>query len=245
METKTLFSVADISQLREHYRQSDNPMAWLAAFTSLHIKKGFTLRAYPYRVRLGGVGNVWAVPESSADTPDAEECGTVDLFEAPRPFPIKYSCLEGLAVGGSGKLIRPPDALDNIMEAIEGDGTPWSYLSASIFARDIAEFGASWHGGVWSTHKILEEAPWTSPHAWGELFEPNTEQEYWHWSATRPSEWRPSVVSNGEVVTVKFYTCSKLVREAIYCYIDTYEPDNYRFEWDVKTIAEGQNGFVF
>ena len=32
------------------------------------------------------------------------------------------------------------------MQAIEGDGSPWSYLSASILSREAEEFGAMWHG---------------------------------------------------------------------------------------------------
>lgn len=45
------------------------------------------------------------------------------------------------------------------MEAIEGDGSHWSYLSASIFMREINEFGASWHGCSWSTHEIIDKNP--------------------------------------------------------------------------------------
>jgi hypothetical protein len=36
--------------------------------------------------------------------------------------------------------------LDDFMDAIEGDGSAWSYLSASLFAREAAELGALWHG---------------------------------------------------------------------------------------------------
>jgi len=31
------------------------------------------------------------------------------------------------------------------MDGIDGDGSGWSYLCASLFAREIAELGAMWH----------------------------------------------------------------------------------------------------
>ncbi len=42
---------------------------------------------------------------------------------------------------------RPPGAI-RLMQVIEGGGSPWSYLSASILGREAAEFGARWHGPV-------------------------------------------------------------------------------------------------
>ena len=44
-----------------------------------------------------------------------------------------------------------------LMQAIEGDGSPWSYLSASILSREAAEFGAMWHGCDWSDQTILSK----------------------------------------------------------------------------------------
>ena len=52
----------------------------------------------------------------------------------------------------------PPGAVP-LMQAIEGDGSPWSYLSASILSREAAEFGAIWHGCVWSDQTILSKPP--------------------------------------------------------------------------------------
>ena len=48
------------------------------------------------------------------------------------------------------------------MLAIEGDDTPWSYLSASLLGRQFKAFGAMWHGESWGTHEILGENPVTS-----------------------------------------------------------------------------------
>ena len=236
------------NHIKLHFESLD-PMSLLAAFPSLHIKKGFVLRAYPYYTLmgddyLGGVGNVWAVPVSSS-IPNPEECETIDLFELHRPFPIDNSCLDGLTMDGPVRLLRPPDALDNIMEAIEGDGTLDSYLSASIFAREIAEYGADCHGVIWSEHTILVGDPWTYTHNWSDECEPSKNTKEWKWLDHPPSDWRPSVVSSGEVITVNFYTYSPLLQETIYRYTDLYKIGSYKFEWDVKIIAEGPASLVF
>ena len=54
---------------------------------------------------------------------------------------------------------RPPLVLDDLMEVIEGDGSHWFYLFASILVREMNEFGVMWHGCEWSTHEIIDKAP--------------------------------------------------------------------------------------
>lgn len=205
-----------------------DPMKLLAVFSSLRLKKGLILRAYQFRSRRNGNGIVWAIPESFA-FPEPEECLWLD-----------ETLLE---------VFRPPGALDDLMEAIEGDGTPWSYLSASLFAREIAEFGAMWHGCSWSTHVILGSDPWG-------LFRgfirrnssekgPSGGPKDWRWLEPKPREWRPMVCEDSGNIVVKFYTFSGLVHEAIYRHLDTYKPGKYHFKSDVKVIAEGPGGFIF
>jgi len=245
MKDKILFSGNEVTRLRQHARQACDPMTLLATFTSLRIRNGFTLRSNPYGRFEGGVGNVWAVPDSS-DIPDPEECEKVDLLEIPRFCPIINTCLDGITMGRPVKLIRPPGSLDNVMEAIEGDGTPVSYLEASIVAREIAEFGAFWHGLVWTTHRVLGADPWVDYDNWRPDDRPSPEQNWkWNPSIPKPSEWNPSIVRNGEVVTVRFFTFSGLNMETIFCFTDTYKPDSYRFEWSAKIVARGPFGYIF
>jgi hypothetical protein len=118
-----------------------DPTTVLAPFTSLWLRPGYVLRAYQFKE--GGNGNavVWAVPVD-AEFPDPKLC--------PR--------LRGVFLEPP----KPPGALDDTMAAFEGDGTPWSYLCASLLARELGEFGAMWHGYEWSTHDILEAKPSTT-----------------------------------------------------------------------------------
>jgi hypothetical protein len=244
MENKTVFPIKDILELRQRAQQATDPMALLAAFTSLHIKNGFTLCAsFTPHAFEGRVGYIWAISELGCGK--YIKAGIVDLCDLPRPFPTENSCLDGLEMTGSSMLFRPVCAVDNVMEAIEGDGAPRSYLEASIFARKAAEFRAHWHGVVWSAHTVLGGDPWIRPHDWAEHDEeePSPEQD-WHWLCCKPSEWEPSVVYKGQVIIVKFYTYSRLVKETIYCYSDTYKPNSYKFEWDVEIITEGPGGYI-
>ena len=110
-----------------------DPMAVLAVFKPLRIKEGFVLRAYQFHSSGNGNGFVWAMPVD-ADFPDPDDC--------PR---LKDTFLESP---------KPPAALDHVMDAIDGDGSPWSYMCASILARELAEFVAMWHGCSWGTHTI-------------------------------------------------------------------------------------------
>lgn len=101
----------------------------LRVFGALRLKPGFALHAY--RFRAGGNGIIWAVP---ADAPliAPDDCARVEdgWLQPPRP-----------------------QAAVPLMRAIEGDGGPWSYLSASILSREAAEFAALWHGCVWSARQ--------------------------------------------------------------------------------------------
>lgn len=240
------FSAKDVFKIRERAQKADDPMELLAAFTSLQIKSGFTLYASftPY-IYEGHVGYVWAIPVLLSP-PKLETSTMVGLRDLSRPFSIENSCLDGLEMYGPATLPRPLGALGNVMEAIEGDGTVLSYLQASIFAREAAEFGAYWHGDVWSTHTILGGDPWTFPHNWRYESEKRPSSEgNWHWLSPKPSEWRPSVIFRGRTIRVRFYTYTGLVQEAIYCYSDTYTFNSYKFSWGIKKIAVGQEEYIF
>jgi len=120
-------------------KSTADPMMLLGVFDSLRLKTDFVLRAYQFQEGGNGNGFIWGMPQG-APFPDPDECPRLmDRFLEPP---------------------NPPEALDELMDAIDGDGSPWSFLSASIFAREAAEFGAMWHGCHWSTHAILGTDPW-------------------------------------------------------------------------------------
>jgi hypothetical protein len=221
----TTFSIQQVSQLRRRaqratkvntegpqgWSKSDvDPMSLLSAFSSLRLREGFTLRAYQFREGGNGNGVVWALP-ADAPFPEPDACPKLkDRFLEP-------PC--------------PPGALDDVMEAIEGDGSPRSYLSASLFAREAAEFGAMWHGCDWSTHTIIRAPP--------------AESSEWEWAGKQPVDWQPRVRRDDEWVIVTFFTHSALGQEMISQHTDTYKQDSYCFTSESKIVATGPGGYVF
>ena len=238
----TTFSIDEVQQLRRCAAEScevrvkgrqgwtksaEDPMNLLAAFDCLRLREGMVLRAYQFREGGNGNGIVWAMSE--------------DL-----PFPEPQDCqrLEDRFLGPP----RPTGALDDIMEAIEGDGSPWSYLSASLFAREAGDFGAMWHGISWGTHTILGADPWSEQVGREELGLPERPRgtpEEWRWLEPKPTEWGPEVRVDESRVVVTFYTYSGLGTEAIYRHCDTYGEGEYRFGSERQVVAEGPGGFVF
>ena len=155
-ENPAILSVVEINELREKAAALSQPVegqaepqGWsksrvdpgklVQIFAPLRMRKGYVLRAYVFREEGNGNGVVWAMPED-ADFPAPKDCPTLEnhLLKAPKPW----------------------DALDDPMEAIEGDGSAWSYLAASLLRRELREFGAMWHGSNWATHFLLDDDPW-------------------------------------------------------------------------------------
>lgn len=198
-----------------------DPMQLLAIFRALKIRDGYILRAYQFHAGGNGNGLVWAMP-IDAPFPEPGECPTVEGMFAGQPKPV--------------------GALDNVMDAIEGNGTPWSYMSASLFAREVAEFGAMWHGCDWSTHTILGADPWMMP---CRRLEISPAPDSWKWRRPRPDSWEPTFEQVGSKIVVSFLTHTGLGRERITRFIDTYREGSYRFRTKEQSVAIGLMGFIF
>lgn len=203
-----------------------DPMGVLAPFKPLRLKADFVLRAYQFCAGGNGNGFVWAIPRD-ATFPEPDDCPRLEeQFLAPP---------------------KPPAALDDLMEAIDGDGTPWSYLCASLFCREIGEFGAMWHGCSWSTHTILCKNPLTAKRTrrGHRLDSPSGGPDEWTWAEPEPNEWKPQVVEDADTICVILLTFSGLGQETIFRHTDRFGRGSYRFETERKEIATGPGGFAF
>lgn len=236
------FSAAKIQKIREQASKAveipkDTPQGWsksgvdpgklLDVLKPLKIRKGFVLRAYVFRAGGNGNGVVWAMPADS-EFPEPDDSPTLEnhMLKAP----------------------KPSEALDDAMEVIEGDGSTWSYLAASLLRREFSEFGAEWHGCRWTTHKILDADPWTGGGAKSDdspMDRPHSKPDKWKWLVDRPKSYAPEVTIEKDRVTVTFYTYSGLRKECIYRHVDTYRPGKYRPKVTEKVIAEGPPGYMF
>ena len=239
---RTTFTASSIDQLREKAAKAAmapgglpsgwikspvDPMNLVSVFEPLRIKSGYVLRAYQFVAGNNGNGFVWAMPVD-AEFPDPEDCPRVEgvFLEPP----------------------KPAAALDNVMDAIEGDGSPWSYMCASILMRELAEFGAMWHGCSWSEHRVLDKSPWSREDDQGQ--ESAAERtaspaEMWEWLETQPDDWRPLMERKRQRVHVMFLTLSGLGREAIYRHVDSYKVGSYQPKTSRQEIVRGAGGYVF
>ena len=202
-------------------RSPVDPGRIVAAFPSLKLKKGFVLRGYVFRSSGNGNGVVWAMPTASS-FPGANACPSMEgtFLEAP----------------------RPPEAIDP-MEALDGDGTPLAYLSASLLVRELWEFGAEWHGCEWSTHTILCADPWTRPPPKQPARE-FTHLTDWIWADDKPTEWQPTVITERDSRQVVFHSFTGLKQERIERHVDRYTAGSYSPKVKSKEIATGQIGYI-
>jgi hypothetical protein len=149
MDTSTFFEADEVEALRDRavkaramqsrrdarwVKAEADPMALLAVFDRLRLKPGWVLRAWRISTTFDGGAMVFALPAGA-------------------PFPEPQ--------------VKPPErrpdfpqgAVGEVMTLIDGDGSPASYLHASLFAREAREFGAEWHALQWSNHVILCRDP--------------------------------------------------------------------------------------
>ena len=235
----TDFDIDSVKALRRSARASarpslDGPNGWatadsdpadvVACFPPLRVREGHELHAYQYRADGNGNGIVWAVPARTPQLAPSELGAKEDLRKPP----------------------RPPEAIDDLMAAIDGDRSAWSYLCASILARELHELGALWHGCSWSDETILASAPWATPaSADGAADIPESAQADWQITGDLPSDWRPLVTRDGTTVIVRFYTYSEIGSATVYEKEDRYTEGGYTHESRETNIASGPSGFVY
>lgn len=207
-----------------------DPKKVLDLFPKLRLRKGYVLRAYVYRSDGNSNGFVWALPVD-AEYPAPADCPRLEshFLKPPKPF----------------------DALDDVMEAIEGDDVPEAYLQASIFRREIREFGAGWHGVRWGFYTVIDANPWQGGAADGDdspLSRPQSKPQQWKWVGTKPTQWSPEVRFERDRAVVTFYSYTPLVghlddnkieKERIIFHTDTYRRGKFRPLVVEKKIAEG------
>ena len=210
------------------FESTYNSSGLIRVFATLRLKPGFALRAYQYDGGIGRNGILWAVPtETSSVTP--EECPDLEFMGLDSPP-------------------RPPRAVP-LMQAIEGDETPWSYLSASILRREAAEFGAFWHGLDWTPQTILSkppkqvDGPVVSDGEGGQPGEAPASD--WTWHSSAPKIWEPTVTERGATRKVVLHIYNPVGGEHIYRATDTYRADTYDCTTKTKALCSGSGGFCY
>jgi hypothetical protein len=170
-----------------------DPSEALSKLPGLWIRSGIRLVTYLKQDNNGGVGYTVALPDRLSSTEQLESA--IEKAEQANQLP------------------QPMGTLENIMESIEGDGSLSSFLSASIFAREIREFGRFGGYARWTQHRFVTEPPPKVP---------------WQWRAKTPEDFSPKVVlrPNAEVI-VEFYSCRVQKPIALLRHVDRYPPNSY------------------
>lgn len=179
----------------EWFVSTVNPGAALLKLPGLQIKPEFRLVSYLYRSQGSGRGAVWAVPTELSNMTHLEEALQGDI--------------QDIQV-----LPKPPQALDNYMEAIEGDRSHSSFLMAAILHRELWEFGALAERQNWSHHGLIDRIP---------------PDENWQWQANQPKDLMPKVrlYPDGKAA-VEFFSRRSGDVTQLYRHLDQYLPNSYK-----------------
>jgi hypothetical protein len=173
---------------------STNPGAALMKLPGLKLKPQLRLVSYLLRNGENGIGVTWAVPESFSTTVNLEK---------------------GLANSGdSNHPPHPEGAFSDLMEAIDGDRSPVSFLIASILRRELREFGALGKSCNWTHHRLINALP---------------NQVHWHWKVDEPKDFSPKVrVFPDGKAAIEFFTCRVAAPVAIFQHLDQYPNGHYK-----------------
>lgn len=201
-----------------------SPTRLVRAFDALRLKQGMTLHAYVFRSGGNGNGVVWAMPEH-VPPPPPEACPRLDGFLTPP---------------------KPADALDDLMDAIEGDGSPFSFLSASLLARELREFGARWHGISWGACRVIGQGPKRVSTPRGHRGEiAGEDMSGWTWLQPAPTIWPPRITLSDAGAEVTLHVIDPVGTETIRQLTDTFPPGRYTFTTTAMELASGSGGIIW
>ena len=201
-----------------------SPQRVLEVFGTLRIKPQFALQAYCYRSGHDGNGVVYAMPAQTPPLPPAQCQDVGDYFFMP----------------------RPPEALEHVMDAIEGDGSPLSYMSASLLYRELCEFGALWHGVTWGACQLLGRAPAQAGYNRSrQRAVSNAQSSQWTWRHRDREKFPPRVTHTEHGVEVRLHVFNPIGVERIYRETDVFPFGRYTFTTTTLDLAEGSRGRVF
>lgn len=181
-----------------------DPAAAIGKLPGLSLKSGVRLATYLQRQSNGGMGVTWALPELMSTTAELE------------------AALE--SVGDRAIPPHPKGALGNVMDGIEGDRSPGSFIAASVLMRELKEFGRSGQNRRWSHHRLITAVPPNKP---------------WQWRTKQPLiDLSPKIqIRDDKTVLVEFFTCRIVPPIAIFRHLDQYPAKSYRPKANDQVVA--------
>ncbi len=170
-----------------------DPAAALTKLPSLWLCPGTRLVTYLKQDSSGGLGSTVALPGLLSTTECLE--AAIETVASPDQTPT------------------PTGTLPNLMAGLEGDGSLASFLAASIFLRELKEFGRFGRYSRWAHHRFIAAPPPQIP---------------WQWRTKLPEDFSPKVVLRQDAeVLVEFYSCRVQKPVALFRHLDRYPPNSY------------------
>jgi hypothetical protein len=171
----------------------------------LKLKAGLRLVSYLYRLEENGISATWALPEALSTT--------AQLEAALRPS------------NGQDHPPKPDGSLADVMEAVEGDRSPMSFVIASLLRRELAEFGALGKFCAWEHHRLIDTLP----------------PAQWQWRTAIPKDLSPKIrlFPDGKAA-LEFFTCRTVPPIALFQHLDQYPLGHYTPQGIDRAIAIAQ-----
>jgi hypothetical protein len=170
-----------------------NPADALIRLPGLSLKSKLRLVGYVYRAERSGRGVVWGVPEAVGATAELEKALSDDLDITQPP--------------------QPEQAINGVMNTIQGDRSVVSFIVASILRRELVEFGAAGKYCRWTHHRLIDGIP-------------NSVIPEWRTDPPKDFAPRARIFPDGRAA-VEFFTCRVAAPTAIFRHIDQYPSDSY------------------
>jgi hypothetical protein len=189
----------------------------------LQLNAGYRVRGSLFQNGGNGNGFLWAVKIGRGNKESRR------LVRISRPD-----------IGLALPALRPDNACPDIMEAITGNFSPFSYLEASILKRELKEYGALWHGCDWGTYKIL-----ASPNDTRSGMIGGGCPVKWSWISRKIADLRPRVKIKSGQVLVTYYARSDLDWQRITRFEEAFESDSYVSTSTQVDIARGGGRYIF
>ena len=202
-----------------------DPTPIIESLGCLRVRAGWRLVAY-LQGNLDGDARVVALPPGFE--PDAADD---ILFPVAR---LRKGADEGYAKYASdGTICVSLASTLDFMWAVDGDGSPWSYLCASLALRqllDVAVFGRFVREHDWIEHRIVA--------GWPRDFREPLVRAGWRLPVLRP----PTVISDYASVTVRFFTYHRptMTSERVQVHEDIYRSGSYDPCFGRTNVAVGR-----
>jgi hypothetical protein len=212
----SLFSLGGMPELETYapncngqwFISAADPGAALMKLPGLKLKPTWRLVTYLLRSGTDGMGAVWAVPETLSTTAH-----------------LQKALIGGNPVAvGVLQIPQPNGCLTDVMDSLEGDRSPLSFVIASILRHELKEMGALGKSCDWSHHRLITALP---------------SQRSWQWRVpTPPKDLSPKVMIYPDTrATTEFFTCRIAAPVAIYQHVDQYAADHYKANSISRAIA--------